>query len=594
MPEIIVSLLPVIVIAAIVIVLVLLLVSMIKVARGNEVLVVTGVGATKKTVQNATAAGGGTTGAQVVYEPKIIVAGASIVLPFIQRAQRFDICVKKAKKDNDTMKTKTGVEIVIDWSISYAPNADSVDTLQPCIRQFLDKDEAETEDIVMSSVAGGMRAVISTMTPQEVMVGKETLDEAVQKNIASQMAELGYKVQIYIQEVRDAKDSTYYRDLAAEDREKTRQNAATITAEANQTIRQKQALTEQAAKQAELDSEVAIAERERDAALKKASFKVETDQAEADAAIAGELRTTERRRELTERQGAVEVMKQEQADLAAKAEQTVAVTMAETAKKQAIISAQAESEKQQINAQAAAAVAETEATGRAQAAKAAAAGEAEAAKTKAAGEAEAVKLKAAAEAEKISATGEAEAKAIEAKGKAEAAAIEAKGKAEAEAARALSDAQAANDRVNFEIQKLEIETQAKIQIATNIATAMATVGEKATFYDFGGHTGVGDSSDLLTRVMGNIPQIFAKADLQNQALNGQSLPGTLEDLASAILGPLGAALHGDQSANPPAAGQTLVSTGATDEGGAAAATPKTDEGLTSGETDSSTPDDKTE
>jgi len=537
MPEIVVSLLPIIIVVAIIAVIVLLLVSMIKVARGNEVLVVTGVGATKKTTQSRG------TGSQVVYEPKIIVAGASIVLPFIQRAQRFDICVKKAKKDNDTMKTRTGVEIVIDWSISYAPNADSVDTLQPCIRQFLDKNEAETEDIVMSSVAGGMRAVISTMTPQEVMVGKETLDEAVQKNIASQMAELGYKVQIYIQEVRDAKDSTYYRDLAAEDREKTRQNAATITAEANQAIRQKEALTEQTAKQAELDSEVAIAERERDAALKKASFKVETDKAEADAAIAGELQTTERQRELTEKQGAVEVMKQEQADLAAKAEQTVAVTKAETAKKQAVIDAEAESEKKRINAQAAAAVAETEATGKAQAAKAAAAGEAEAAKTKAAGEAEAVKLKAAAEAEKISATGEAEAKAIEAKGKAEAAAIEAKGKAEAEAARALSDAQAANDRVNFEIQKLQIETDAKVQIATNIATAMASVGQKATFYDFGGHTGAG-SSDLLTRVMGNIPQIFAKANLENQALNGQELTGTLAELAQALLGPLGAAFHG--------------------------------------------------
>jgi len=548
MPEIIVSLLPIIVIVAIVAVLVLLLVSMIKVARGNEVLVVTGVGATKKTTQS------GATGSQVVYEPKIIVAGASIVLPFIQRAQRFDICVKKAKKDNDTMKTRTGVEIVIDWSISYAPNADSVDTLQPCIRQFLDKDEAETEDIVMSSVAGGMRAVISTMTPQEVMVGKETLDEAVQKNIASQMAELGYKVQIYIQEVRDAKDSTYYRDLAAEDREKTRQNAATITAEANQTIRQKEALTEQTAKQAELDSEVAIAERERDAALKKASFKVETDRAEADAAIAGELQTTERQRELTEKQGAVEVMKQKQADLAAQAEQTVAVTRAETAKKQAIIDAEAESEKRRIDAQAAAAVAETEATGKAQAAKAAADGEAEAAKTKAAGEAEAVKLKAAAEAEKISATGEAEAKAIEAKGKAEAAAIEAKGKAEAEAARALSDAQAANDRVNFEIQKLQIETDAKVQVATNIATAMASVGQKATFYDFGGHAGAG-SSDLLTRVMGNIPQIFAKANLENQALNGQELTGTLAELAQALLGPLGAAFHG-QSPDAAAPGQT--------------------------------------
>ncbi len=530
-----------------VILVILGLLSMIKVASGNEVLVVTGVGATKKVDKKITVLRNGReeVETQTTYEPKIKVAGAAVVIPFIQQARRFDICVKKAKKDNDTMKTRTGVEIVIDWSISYAPNADSVETLQPCIRQFLDKDDPETEDIVMSSVAGGMRAVISTMTPQQVMVGKETLDEAVQKNIASQMTELGYKVQIYIQEVRDARDSTYYRDLAAEDREKTRQSAATIAAEADQNIRQKQALAEQAARQSELDSDVAVAERERDTSLKKAAFKAEIDQAQADASIAGEMRTTERKRELTEKEGAVEVMRQEQAKLAAAAEQTVKVTQAETAKKESVIGAEAEAERCKIEAAAAAAVKETQATGEANAAKVGAAGAAEAAKLKATGEADAVRLSATAEAEKIRLTGEAEATAIRAKGEAEAAAIGAKGKAEAEAAKALSDAQAANDRVNFEIAKLEIQRDTQIQVATSIATVMARIGENAKFYDFGGSSGeAGDGSDLLTRVMSNIPQLFAKANLKNEALNGEQLPETIRTIIESMVDPLGDVLKG--------------------------------------------------
>lgn len=533
---------------------IVILLSMIKVASGNEVLVVTGVGATKKVDKKVTVIRNGHEEVenQTTYEPKIKVAGAAVVIPFIQQARRFDICVKKAKKDNDTMKTKTGVEIVIDWSISYAPNADSVATLQPCIRQFLDKNEDETEDIVMSSVAGGMRAVISTMTPQQVMVGKETLDEAVQKNIAGQMAELGYKVQIYIQEVRDAKDSTYYRDLAAEDRERTRQSAATIAAEANQNIRQKQALAEQAARQSELDSEVAVAERARDADLKKAAFKAEVDQAQADASIAGEMRTTERKRELTEKEGAVEVMRQEQSKLAAEAEQTVKVTQAETAKKESVIRAEADAEQRKIEATAAAAVKETQAAGEANAAKVEAAGAAEAAKLKATGEAEAVRLNATAEAEKIRLTGEAEAAATRAKGEADAASIEAKGKAEAEAARALSDAQAANDRVNFEIAKLEIQRDVQVQVATSIATVMAHIGENAKFYDFGGSSGgAGDSSDLLTRVMSNIPQLFAKANLKNEALNGEQLPETIRTLIESAVGPLGDALKGTTAPDQP-------------------------------------------
>lgn len=543
-------------IVVIVVLLAVLLVSTIKVVSGNEVLVVTGIGATKKVARKITVPDPDGSGAtrvenQITYAPTIKIAGAAFVIPIFQRSRKFDICVKKAAKTNDAMKTKTGVEIVIDWSISYAPNADTVDSLQPCIRQFLDKAPQETEEIVMSSVAGGMRAVISTMTPQEVMVGKETLDEAVQRNISAQMAELGYKVQIYIQEVRDIQGSSYYSDLAARDREETRQRAAIITAEADQAIREKAAMAEQKAKEAELDSEVAIAARTRDAAVQKAQFQIETDRANADAAVAGQLQTTERQRELTEKEGQVEVMRQEQADLAAKAAQTVAITQAETSKKEAIIKTEAESEQKKISAQAAAAVNITDARGRADAMKATAEGEAEAAKAKslgeaeaakarAAGEAEATKLRAAAEAEKISTTGEAEAKAIKAKGEAEAAAIQAKGEAEAKAARDLSDAQAANDRVNFEITKLEIQRDTTVQVVTNIATVMAKLGENATFYDFGGRVD-GGKSDLLTGVLGNIPSLLAKANLENQALNGAPFTDTIQQLMESFAGPLNSA-----------------------------------------------------
>ena len=526
------------IIGAIVIVLILLFV-MIKVVSGNEVLVVTGVGATKKITKKVKVMRDGkeTEEEHISYEPKVRIAGASLVIPFIQQARKFDICVMKASKEGDTMKTKTGVEIDIDWGISYAPNADSVESLLPCIRQFLDKDKREIEDIIKNAVAGGLRAVISTMTPQEVMTGKDTLDERVKANISDQMAELGYKVQLYIQEVRDTNNSTYYYDIAAKDRETTRREAANITAEADQDVRKKRAAMEQAAKTAELESEVAVAERTKETAIKKAEFKAETDRAAADAEIAGELRKTERRKELEIQRGEVAVTTQEQSNRAAEAKQKVAVTEAETEKKKAIIEAEAQSEQRKIEASAEAAVQVQKATGTAEAKKKEAEGSAAAVKIDAQGKAEAKKLEAEAESEKTRKIGEAEAAAIAAKGKAEAEAIEAKGKAEAEAARALSDAQAANDRVNFEIKKLEIERDTKVQIATSVATVMANIGEKATFYDFGGK-GSDGSGDLLTSVLSNIPQIFAKANLENEALNGAPVTDTVNQLVSAVADPL--------------------------------------------------------
>lgn len=507
----------------------LVLALCVKVVSGNEILVVTGIGATKKSARMVKIMRDGVEveEEQIAYVPKIKIAGACIVIPFLQKARKFDVCVETFTKTGDTIKTVSGVEVDIDWGISYAPNAETVEAVQPAVRQFLDKSKDEVRNILDNAVAGGVRAVVSTMTPEEVMVGKEKLDDQVQKVISAQMAELGYKVQLYIQEVRDSEGSTYLYDVAAKDREETRRTAANITATANQDIREKSAAAERIAKEAELDSDVAIAAKGRDTAVQKAKFKVETDKAQADAEIAGQLQMTERQRELAVREGEITVAKQEQANLAALKEQEVKVTEAETAKKEKVISSQADAEKNKIEAEAAATVAVKAAEGRATAAK-----------TEATGEAEATKVRAEAEAEKIRMTGEADAKAISARGLAEAEAIKAKGLAEAEAEKALADARAANDKVNFEITKLEIERDTKIQIATNVANVMASVGEKATFYDFGGKSAEG--GNLLTSVLGDLPQLFAKANLQNNALNGEDITGTLNKLVESVISPLGA------------------------------------------------------
>ena len=289
-------------------------------------------------------------------------------------------------------------------------------------------------------------------------------------------------------------------------------------------------------------AQVAVAERQRDTDVKKAQFTAETAREQAKSEMAGALEKEDINRQLEERKGAVAVMQAEQANLAAKKQQEVEVTRAETSKRTTIIAAEAEAEKKKAEAAGeaeAAAVKKTrDATAAAEAVKVQADGDATARKTKATAEAEAVKVQASAEATAIKAKGEAEATAIAAKGKAEAEAIAAKGKAEAEAARALSDAQAANDKVNFELKKIEIEQKTRVEVATNIATVMAEVGKNARFYDFGGGAKKEGGGDLLTSVLGRIPQLFAQANMENQALNDEALTDTVKKLIASVADPI--------------------------------------------------------
>ena len=552
------TLLPIIIGVAIVAVIVIALFAMIKTANGNEALVVSGVGATDKD-----------------GNPTIKRAGGRVVIPFIQKAKYFDLCVRTAKVEGDVTKTQTGVPIQIDWAVAYSPDTSSDASLQRAVCNFLDKNDDELKRVILDVVSGGVRAVIAKMTPEEVMNGKDKLDDQVKESIATQMKDLGFNTILSIHEVEDAHGSTYYQDLAAKDRETRRRDAANISAEAEQSMREKRAETDRAAQEKELDAQVAVAERQRDTDVRKAQFKAETAREQAKSEMAGELEQQAINQQLEEKKGAVAVMQAEQANLAALKQQEVEVTRAETAKRTTIISAQAEAERKKAEAAGDAEAQKVSAAGQAEAKKLTAAGEAEAAavrktreatataearkteaegsatarkteaegsatarKTEAAAEAEAVKVQAEAEATATKAKGEAEAAAIAAKGKAEAEAIEAKGKAEAEAARALSDAQAANDKVNFELKKIEIEQNTRVQVATNIATVMAEVGKNAKFYDFGGGAKQEGGGDLLTGILGRIPQIFAQADMQNQALNGEEVTETVKKLVAAVADPI--------------------------------------------------------
>jgi len=503
----------------------LVLAFCVKVVSGNEILVVTGIGATKKVKREVTIILGDKEiiEEQMAYEPKIKIAGACVVVPFIQKSRTFDICVETFSKDGDTIKTVSGVEIDIDWVISYAPNAETIESVKPAIRQFLDKTKEQTREIISNVVAGGVRAVVSTMTPREVMVGKETLDDAVQRSISVQMADLGYKVQLYIQEVRDSDNSTYLHDIAAQDREETRRNAANITAENDQSIREKKAQTERASRDAELQSELQIAEMTRNNEVQKAQYKVETDKARADADIAGQLREAERQKELATNKGQIEVEKQVQENYAAEKRKNVVRTNAEADKIQVEIDASAQAEKAKINAEAKASVMQTEASG-----------QAEAARRVATGQADAVKVTAEAEASRITRTGTAEADIVKVTGLAEAEAIKAKGLSEAAAEKALAEARAANDGVNLKVALAEIQRDTEVQVSTNFAAAMAHVGEKAQFIDMGGSSRA-DGSDLLTRVLGNLPGLVKQLNVANSALNEEPFNKTINELVHALV-----------------------------------------------------------
>ena len=487
-------------------------------------------------------------------EPVIKVSGGSFVIPIFRKAQYFDLCMLTVKADRDEIRTITSVPIVTDWTAQIRPDTADMNNLHKAIISFKERGQQGIIQDVKLTLTGAVRDIVASMTPEEVLKDKALFAQRVKETVEDEMKNMGMElVSLNIQDISD--NNHYYDNIAALDMEEKRLAAENKRADIDRDVRKKRADAEKDASQNELDSRLAIAEKQRDNDIKKAGFKAETDRANADAEIAGELQHTIRQQEVAEQQGRVEVVRQEQANLAAQKEKAVIATKAEAEKERQRIEAEATANVNKISAETRVQVAEKDANAMKIAA------EATAEKTRKEGQAVAdvTKQKGLAEAEVTKQKGLAEAEVTKQRGLAEAEAERARLMAQADGERALADARASNEKVNFEIEKLKIEAEARITIATKTAEIMAEVGKNAEFVNIGGGaSGNGalhsPTGNVLLDTLAGIPALMKTLNVENQALNGQSFNDELKGLVGSVAEPMKGMLvntEGDTKELPP-------------------------------------------
>lgn len=466
-------------------------------------------------------------------EPIIKVSGGSFVIPIFRKAQYFDLCMLTVQADEDEIKTITSVPIIIDWTAQIRPNIADIANLKKAIISFKERGQEGIIGDVKLTLTGAVRDIVASMTPEAVLRDKAEFAQKVRDTVEDEMRNMGMElVSLNIQDISD--NNHYYDNIATLDMEDKRLAAENKKAQIDQEVRKQKAESEKSASHAELDAKLAIAEKQRDNDLKRAEFKVETDKANANAEIAGRLQKTIREQEIAEQEGKIEVVKQEQANFAALKEKEVIVTRAQAEKEKNQIEAEAEANIKKIEAEAQVQVAEKEAN----AIKIKAEAAAEKLKKEGSAEAEVTKMTGLANADIVKQKGMAEAEVIRSRGLAEAEAEKARLLAAAEGEKALADARASNEKVNFEIEKLKIEANARIEIATKTAQIMADIGKNAEFVNIGGAAQGAQSGNVLIDTLSAVPSLMKTLNAENQALNGKSINEEVESLVGSIAGPM--------------------------------------------------------
>src|SRR6266404_3024978 len=424
---------------------------------------------------------------------RIVKGGGVFVWPVYEKVDILSLELLTIDVQTPEVYTSKGVPVKVDGVAQIKVKGDDV-SIATAAEQFLSKGTEEIKSIAMQTLEGHLRAILGTMTVEEIYQNRDAFASKVQEVAAGDMANMGLGIVSFT--IRDIRDTQGYLDALGKPRiAQVKRDAQIAQAEADRDAMIKSSQATQAGQEAKFQADSKIAEAQRDYQSNVASYQATVNQKKAEADLAYDLqkfktgqlvKAEEVQVQIIEKQKQIELQQQEILRKQRELEATVQKP------------ADAERYKVETLANAKKFQLETEATGAASATKATGFANADVAK----------------------ATGIAEAEANKARGLAEAAIIEAQGKATASAMQQKAE----SFKQYNEAAVIEMIVRVMPEVAARISEPLSKT-EKIVIINSG--NGAGGGASKLT---GDVTQIIAQLPPVIESLTGIKFEKLLEQV----------------------------------------------------------------
>jgi len=309
---------------------------------------------------------------------RLVHGGGTFVWPIKEKVQRMSLELMTLEVRTPEVYTVNAIPVTVDGVAQVKIRGDE-ESITTAAEQFLSRSREDVMRTVLQTLEGHMRAVLGTMTVEEIYRGRQELARRVREAASEDLHKMGMEIVSFT--IRNVADSQGYLEALARPRiAQVKRDAVKGEAEA-----------EKEAQQARFQAETAIAQAQRDMELKKAEYEAEVKakRAEADLSydlhryrIAQRVKAEEIQVGIVEREKLVELEERE----VARKEKELQATVLKPA--------QVERQRTEILAEAERYRLEAEGLGRAEEIKARGAAEAEVIRMKGLAEAEAMRRKA--------------------------------------------------------------------------------------------------------------------------------------------------------------------------------------------------------
>ena len=343
---------------------------------------------------------------------RIVKGGGRFVWPVYEKVDILSLELLTIDVQTPEVYTSKGVPVKVDGVAQIKVKGDDV-SIATASEQFLSKGVDDIKNIATQTLEGHLRAILGTMTVEEIYQNRDAFAQKVQEVAAGDMANMGLGIVSFT--IRDIRDTQGYLDALGKPRiAQVKRDAIIAQAEADRDSQIRSAQAKQAGQEAQFAADTKIAEAQRDYQSNVAQYQATVNQQKAQADLAYDLqkfktgqlvKAEEVQVQIIEKQKQIELQQQE---IQRKQRELEATVQKPADAERYRVETLANAKKFQLETEAAGAASATKATGFAGA-------------------------------DVVKATGLAEADANKARGLAEAAVIEAQGKATGEAMRVKAE-----------------------------------------------------------------------------------------------------------------------------------------------------------
>ena len=315
-------------------------------------------------------------------EKRTIVGGWAWAWAFVSDVQSISLEVMTLNPKCESVETKQGVALTV-TGVAQVKVIKEGDLLKTACEQFLGVEPDEIQDILIQTLEGHLRAILGSLTVEEVYKDRDTFARMVREVASPDVGRMGIEILSFT--IKDVNDTVDYLDsLGKTQTAKVIQAADIGVAEAERDAGVKEAECERGREDKRFLADTSIADSQRDFEMMKAGFDQEVNAKKAEAEVAytmqaakekQEIRTQEIEIEVIERRKLIEVEDREierrdkelqsTVKSPAEAESFKMQTLAEAAKTKRVMAAQADAER--IKMVGAAEAAAIEAIGKAEA-----------------------------------------------------------------------------------------------------------------------------------------------------------------------------------------------------------------------------------